>query len=219
MQRSLSARSSAKWMPATLLLGLMSGLASGCAGTVSPPDPTGGAGMFGAGGSTAGSAGSTAGSGGLGSVEDGSGIVGTRDAQPDASGPMDDASLGFACGVQLRCVPAERCVTCERALLTYELLCVPDPDRDPNGYAEQTRDCMSVRVFRDCDGPEDCASGEFCIVNMADAIGARCDSQPVLNPCWSCNAVRGTFCHVDEHCPVGTHCGDVGYGQDIRGCQ
>jgi hypothetical protein len=215
MQRFFRARSSAKWPAKRLLLCLMSGLASGCTAKVSPPDPSngGGAGVFDAGG----------GSGGLGSVESGGEMVGTRDAQSDAGwqiedASMDDASLGFPCGLQARCVPRERCISCQRALLVYELLCVPDPDRDPNGYAAQTRDCASVRDFSDCDGPEDCASGEFCIVD--DARGARCNSEPVLNPCWGCDLAKGTFCHVDEQCPVGMHCsGGIGYGENIFGCQ
>jgi hypothetical protein len=135
------------------------------------------------------------------------------DATLDAANPL----AGFACGAALHCAVIERCVSCQRSVTQYDLLCVPDPDRDPAGYADQTRDCQSARDFTDCDGPEDCKSGQFCIV---DGVTPHCSDVPSPASCWACNLARGQFCHVDGDCPSGLICtDDIGFGSGIRGCQ
>jgi hypothetical protein len=93
-------------------------------------------------------------------------------------------------------------------------LCVPDPDRDPDGYAAATAGCASLNPYGVCDGPEDCSPGEYCVFSGALPRRFRCSTDPAPEPidCQIYNLPEHpscTLCRADTDCPTGQHCGSA----------
>jgi hypothetical protein len=154
----------------------------------------------GGGGATAGLANPTAGSGG--------GAPGNGGA-----GGATDPLLGVSCD-SARCAPGQACVHCRsESAASSERICVPHPVRDPDGYAAATAGCLPTTIYDDCDGPEDCASGEFCVAREAQDGFMRCRSMPAMDLgscCFSCGAPTScTLCRTSDDCPDERSCEPV----------
>lgn len=143
---------------------------------------------------TAGDGGATGGadSGGLGGSGTGGGEVATGPRAP-----------GFSCGGAW-CDIGRRCVLC-----TDHNRCVPDAERDPGGYAEEMTGCeLSLPSWVECDGHEDCPSGEFCVSNRNGLIcTAAADLPAVQSCCPICLVITSCIrCWSDTDCPEGSLC-------------
>ncbi len=178
--------------------------------------PAGGASMS----ITAGTdAGLISGAGAGGSVGDSSAA-----GQPNPGDAGGDAGHREADGIDCyggggQCAPGEQCVTCDASWL-----CVPDPARDPNGYATATADCTSTDLVAECDGPEDCAKGEYC-VSGPSGKALRCSpAEPGMTPldcCLPCfeAGTSCTLCWTDADCPAGESCtAKQVWTNDVGGC-
>ena len=135
----------------------------------------------------------------------------------------DGPKPGFACYGTEHCDAGERCVDCTMVEITLGR-CAPDPDRDPSGYAAATANCLGVGTrYSDCDGPEDCAHGQYCVV-AGNQVGGQCQAEPAPEPascCFTCDATPVcTLCWVDNDCPMGFLCGPVSAApNDVGGCR
>jgi hypothetical protein len=191
----------------------------GSSGTAAGRAGAGRSGVGGAGGSS-GSAQSGAGIGGAaagtGSTVGGMGGTGST---VSGAGPMP----GFGCSGTTTCKTGERCVDCNEGEI-YEALCAPDPDQDPSGYRAATAACLTILGYTECDGPEDCAKGEYCAYNSGANYGAKCQSEPATAPascCFICDATPVcTLCWNDTDCPVGYLCMPApGAPNGVGGCR
>ena len=135
---------------------------------------------------------------------------------------------GFACDSR-HCAAGELCVGCLVPQLGTGLDCVPDPRREPEAYAaSDASHCMFPRGYIDCDGPEDCPPGLYCVLGAVGlAYGAQCLQQPPepdRSCCFDCDAVvlpLCALCAVDSDCPAGNVCipPPAGYRPDMGGCE
>ena len=190
------------------------GRSAGGSGSGSGGDGATGGSSGEAGSSTGGSTGGSAGTGG-------SGGAGGTGSSVGGAGPMP----GFRCYSDATCKTGERCVVCNHGE-TATALCAPDPDEDPSGYQAATAACTTVETrYSDCDGPEDCANGEYCAYGgTAQTFGAKCQSEPAPEPafcCFTCDAMPVcTLCWNDTDCPVGYLCTpNLGSPNNVGGCR
>ncbi|HXK20001.1 MAG TPA: hypothetical protein VNG33_19455 [Polyangiaceae bacterium] len=123
---------------------------------------------------------------------------------------------GWPCGDQ-RCSTGQACVRCLVQNQTPQL-CVPSPDQDPTGYAIAIKVCDAPPFGRDdCDGPEDCAAGQYCVARE----GTRCQAEPSTTSfcCFTCDNIADcTLCHVDQDCPDGETC-EPNQAANSNGCR
>jgi hypothetical protein len=219
---------------ALLLGGIALAIAASCGGVASQPGEDGSGGDAGTGGaSNAGSGGSvaTAGKGG-GGGSGGRATGGTTGVAGSGSGAVvgaggfsvDAGSMGPQVGVGCEgvvCLPGQACILCVlEGASTSERLCVPHPIDDPMGYASATTACRTTTVFNDCDGPEDCAAGEYCVAREGVDGFQRCRSMPSteLSCCFSCGALTDcTLCNTTEDCPDGEVCEPA--TSELMGCR
>jgi hypothetical protein len=134
---------------------------------------------------------------------------------------------GFPCNGD-HCELGERCAFCEKAEGTVAR-CAPDPDEDPDGYHAAMAGCMDANSaqFSDCDGPEDCKSGEYCVYGAKPGqFGAQCTTESELpDPvtqfcCFTCDALpECTLCWSDEDCPEAQLCTPVDASGGVGGCR
>ena len=180
----------------------------------------------GGGGGTSSGGGSPEG-GGSGNANAGAGTAGGQSggtAGAPAGGA--DADLGFQCGSAEHCDIGKACVRCMLSQDNSVLRCVPHPIDQPTGYAAAMADCLnSPTSFDDCDGPEDCAPGEYCVA-MEGAQGlSRCRSAPATglkSCCFACDALTNcTLCKTNADCPASENtCAPVLSGPaSLKGCQ
>jgi len=174
------------------------------------------------GGRSASGTGGTSGSAGGFSGRDAGGYGGNTGGTGSSVGG-DGPKPGFGCYGSAHCDPGERCLDCTMAEITLGR-CAPDPERDPNGYASATASCLGIGPnYSDCDGPEDCGAGEYCVVANATTLG-RCQAAPAPEPatcCFTCDAGPVcTFCWVDNDCPMGFLCQPAsGAPNHVGGCR
>jgi hypothetical protein len=135
---------------------------------------------------------------------------------------------GFGCG-DVHCDRGEACIRCGG---TDELLslCVPHPDMDLEGYGDAIAVCeVPPAGMNDCDGPEDCAADEWCVVDFTvpddptgrPREGTQCRDEPALGSCcFDCSArPECTLCREQADCPTETGCNeDIGAPGDSGGC-
>lgn len=167
---------------------------------------------------TGGSAGDTASSGGTasgGSAQGGSEASGGT----MGAGPMP----GIVCVTGEHCELGNICTLCVRGT-SQSVLCTPDPASDPDGYAAATAACTLGTLLQACDGPEDCATGEHCVVGKNNTITAQCSADfaagalecrfaglPMHPSC--------TLCWSDADCPEAEACRFVtGLPNEVGGC-
>jgi hypothetical protein len=130
---------------------------------------------------------------------------------------------GFSCYGTDHCDTGDRCVECDTGEITLGR-CTPNPDKDPTGYQTAVASCLSVGThYGDCDGPEDCPHGEYCVVAGLPTI-AQCQTDPAPPPatcCFTCDALPAcTLCWIDNDCPMGFLCVPVsGSPNNVGGCQ
>lgn len=135
----------------------------------------------------------------------------------------DGPKPGFDCDGAEHCDRGERCVDCALGASSVGL-CAPNPDEDAEAYRAAVAGCRGVGSdFSDCDGPEDCASGEYCVVADGRTSG-RCQSEPgseLATCCFSCDAPPiCTLCWIDNDCPMGFLCSPTdGAPNDVGGCR
>jgi hypothetical protein len=103
-------------------------------------------------------------------------------------------------------------------------LCVPDSASDPAGYQAATASCDFVTELTDCDGPEDCAKGEYCVFGLHNLAASFCSPDPAPEPeacCFTCDTVVPcTLCWTSADCAAGNLCAPTaGSPQAIGGCQ
>ena len=196
----------------------------GAAGTVGAAvSGTGGGGETWSGGGTSNGGGSGSANAGAGTAGGQSG--GSAGAPAGGSGGAD-ADLGFQCGSAEHCDVGQACVRCMLSQDNSVLRCVPHPIDQPTGYAAAMADCLnSPTSFDDCDGPEDCAPGEYCVA-MEGAQGlSRCRSAPATglkSCCFACDALTNcTLCKTNADCPASEKtCAPVLSGPaSLKGCQ
>ena len=106
------------------------------------------------------------------------------------------------------------------------LRCVPHPLAQPANYAAAIADCLnSPTSYDDCDGPEDCAPGEYCVAIEGSQGLSRCRSAPATGSkscCFACNALTNcTLCKTNADCPASEKtCAPVQSGPaGLKGCQ
>jgi hypothetical protein len=176
-----------------------------------------------AGGASTGGAAANAGGdarGGATTLGEGGMATGGTGSSVGGAGPKP----GFACYGGDRCKPGERCVECDSGEDLVSEICTPSPTKDPSGYAAATASCLIVRSWFDCDGPEDCPHGEYCVL-APDRIGGQCQTDPAPDPatcCFTCDISRPmcTLCWVDNDCQMGFLCTPTeGAPNDVGGCQ
>jgi hypothetical protein len=114
----------------------------------------------------------------------------------------------------LPCDAGEQCTSCVLGA-GVEYRCVPSQTRDPEGFGQGTADCDTATPVIECDGPEDCFDGEYCVSEGP----TLCASEPLFGSCClSCGAApECTFCHVDEDCGEAGVCMPLA-GEEIGGC-
>jgi hypothetical protein len=114
-------------------------------------------------------------------------------------------------------------VDCNQGELTTGR-CAPDPVTDPDGYRAATTSCLTVGSrYSDCDGPEDCASGQYCVF-AGNQLAGVCRAEPAPEPaacCFTCDAPPVcTLCWSDEDCPAGYSCAPNGASpNNVGGCR
>jgi hypothetical protein len=127
-----------------------------------------------------------------------------------------------------RCAAGELCAACWVPHVTTTLQCVPDPRRDPEGYAATDASHCISQGYIDCDGPEDCAPSQYCVYGAVGlAYGAQCGEQPLesdSNCCFDCDSIVLPWCILcasDADCPAGNVCvpPPAGYLPDAGGCE
>lgn len=212
-------------------LALSAALSSSCGGTSrsGAGTPTAGAGGSGTGGGAVGNgarpAGGNASVGGthVGGTQAGSAHTGGMQSSA-GKGTAGDATMGGAgaaggegpasggagledgwpCGEQ-RCSVGQSCIRCTIQDHTVQR-CVPNADQDATGFANANADCeYPVYAREDCDGPEDCAAGQYCVGRQS----TRCEAAPATRPfcCFYCNAIAEcTLCHTTQDCAPGETC-------------
>jgi hypothetical protein len=130
---------------------------------------------------------------------------------------------GFTCFGTEQCSAGERCVACYLGTITLGR-CAPNPQQDPAGYQAATSGCVDADAnYSDCDGPEDCSEGDYCVV-AAGREGGRCQADAAPEPtscCFSCDAPPVcTLCWIDNDCPMGFLCTPTdGAPNDVGGCR
>jgi hypothetical protein len=135
-----------------------------------------------------------------------SSVGGTASAGGSVGEPTPRISDGVECYTSgIHCAPGEQCAYCEG-----NYLCVPDPEKDPEGYAAATAQCSTTAtVLAECDGPEDCPEGEYCTVGVTK-VSLKCSPMPASPAgecCLSCFAWPScTLCQRDADCPSGEYC-------------
>ncbi|HET7539623.1 MAG TPA: hypothetical protein VFK05_07120 [Polyangiaceae bacterium] len=213
-----SAEQAAAGRPSTVL--------AGAAG--SAPASDGGAEQTSGGGASAG----IAGDGGAMDIAGDGGAMGIAGSAATGTPHVAD---GFHCGGSLECPIGALCMFCGS-----DYFCAPDPQLDHAGHAAAVAHCPNADTLPEgsflvgqCDGPEDCANGEYCVAKRDIAhypLLLLCSPAPGLSPidcsclgCWyekqglhSC-----TLCRQDADCQPGDVCdpGSVGlWNNDVRGC-
>jgi hypothetical protein len=206
------------------------GSAAGLGG--SPSSGAGAAGAGGIGGAAGqaeaggrGSAGDAGRMGGAG-VDAGGGAPGGHGGSAGAAGV--GPAPGFPCDGTKHCNAGERCSSCNTGEGIFGL-CTPDPVRDPDGYQAATATCPGgiTDTYTDCDGPEDCPSGKYCVVGaMPYLLGGLCITEAEFPPtapgscCYSCDALPVcTLCWTDTDCPPTMLCLTTGVPNGLRGCR
>jgi hypothetical protein len=169
--------------------------------------------------------GGKAGTGGAGGNGAGGGIGGESGASAGGAGG-NDSEHGFDCGTAARCDPGQVCVSCSVGTLTNGVhRCVPHPVDDPTDYEEAVDDCLTEPKYEECDGPEDCGSGEHCVAKAGNEGTMRCRSTPAEmdgSCCFACGAlVDCTLCRTTTDCPdPQDECEPVQSGPaGLMGCQ
>jgi hypothetical protein len=169
--------------------------------------------------------GGKAGRGGEGGNTVSGGIGGEAGAAAGGEGGAD-SELGFACGTAARCDRGRVCVSCSVGVLTNGVLrCVPHPVDDAAGYDEAVDDCVTDPRYEECDGPEDCRSGEHCVAVAGPEGTMRCRGMPADTNgscCFACGAlVDCTLCRTAADCPnPQDECEPVQSGPaGLMGCQ
>jgi hypothetical protein len=126
--------------------------------------------------------------------------AGGEGGEPDGTTPD-----GFLCERQT-CVPGEVCVHCDFFGDAFPLICAPDPALDPDGYLARIDQvgCLADNPAFECDGAEDCASGERCVADRAQTYpsGACAAELPCEAP-YAC-----VICRSDDDCPSPSSCGE-----------
>ncbi len=156
--------------------------------------------------------------GGASAGQSGAGTGGTGSSVGGA-GPKP----GFPCVDPPWCDPGERCVDCSVGERT-RTVCAPDPNRDSAGYQAAVANCFGTTLnYSDCDGPEDCSQGEYCVIANGRVSG-QCQTEPAPNPaacCFTCDAPPVcTLCWIDNDCQMGFLCAPTnGTPNDVGGCQ
>jgi len=173
------------------------------------PGITGGAaGVAGASGVTGGGGAAAAGASGSISMED----SGTPDVIVDASEPTPAGAVepGTSCGVGLVSLcelGTEKC--CTRSLETDT--CIAASEACSCGLAN----CTVMEAH--CDGPEDCADGEFCCGTLSQS-GAGYDDFTCAAQC-DVNGQQRAACHQQEpECPSGLTCANSQLLTNVQVC-
>jgi hypothetical protein len=107
------------------------------------------------------------------------------------------------------CAPGEVCIDCDNATDLVPRVCVPHPETDPEGFAAETASCGGAPLAYECDGPEDCATGERCIADpqapmdpLTEYRYGRCFAgSPPCEPDGNC-----VVCREDADCDPGVQC-------------
>ncbi|WP_437314123.1 hypothetical protein [Sorangium sp. So ce385] len=119
-----------------------------------------------------------------------------------------------------------------------DYFCSPNPEHDPDGYAAATAHCSpsvdevpeGTYLIGACDGPEDCANGEYCVAMRNMLLNLQCSPDPGPPPfdcsclgCWDeGDGLRScTLCRSDADCGAGEVCSSRTVGlwrNDVRGC-
>jgi hypothetical protein len=175
--------------------------------------PGGNAGRGGGGGGGASGA-----NGGGGPAAGVAGIGGTGGMSVGEAGAGGmDPQLGVDCR-NTHCATGDVCVSCGMPQ-GAEWLCAPHPVTSPQAYATAIASCSPAPYgYNECDGPEDCASDQYCVSKEGDDGRQRCRSTPAPGHCcFTCNAlVDCTLCRDDGDCPDGESCSVV-YDK-LKGC-
>ena len=169
-----------------------------------------------AGGDTATSGGSETGEP---STNGGSPQGGQASGGANGVGPMP----GIVCITGMRCDPGNICALCAIGT-SQSVVCAPEPANDPDGYAAATAACSLASVLQQCDGPEDCAADEHCIVGKDNTITAQC-SADYAGDAPECRFAglpmhpNCTLCWSDADCPETQQCRFVtGLPNKVGGC-
>jgi len=161
----------------------------------------------------------TGGTGGGASGEAGAGGSGGM-RQPD----------GLVCHSPERCDPGEVCTRCTNSGGS-SVICVPNPDQDPAGFAAATDGCEpdAADHFAECDGPEDCPSDQYCVWgnDPQATFGGQCVTEAELpdpfraNCCFDCGALPlCILCETEADCPEVLQCVEQpGAPSGINGCR
>jgi hypothetical protein len=168
-----------------------SGVVDGGASTGGSPGGNGGAraggnggvlGMGGGnGGAGAGNGGAGAGNGGAGAGTGGAGGTGGGGAGVPGSGGTDGGAVGVRCGSDTCDVATERCFG------------VYDPQHSVSCVTKGQPICSGGCLVQECDGPEDCTSGENCRFTTGENFYLRCSA---IAPGY------GTICSTAADCPL-----------------
>jgi hypothetical protein len=146
------------------------------------------------------------------------------------TGGMPVEGDGFICQSPERCDSGERCTPCTTSNGML-LVCVPNPEEDPAGFAAATEDCASGvgEHFSECDGPEDCPSDRYCVWgnDQQAAYGGPCLTEDELPQpqqatcCFTCGALPlCVTCRTDADCPDTLECVPfVGAPSGVNGCR
>ncbi len=144
---------------------------------------------------------SSGGSGGLPSAGRPNG--GGAPAAGEGGAPSEPVGDGFPCERDT-CVPGEVCVNCDFFGNALPLICAPDPELDEAGYDARVEEagCLAVNPAWECDGPEDCALGKYCVASndLSYPMGACVSALPCEAPP-SC-----VICRSDNDCPGRSSC-------------
>ena len=163
--------------------------------------------LDGSGDPSAGSAGGTGGSSDSGTTASASGAATTNEGFYCPYVAADDAEY---CSAGQQCV---RCIAGEDS----GFRCVPSQARDPDGFTSATVDCNTIDPFTECDGPEDCREGEYCVLDG----GTHCANEPLFGSCCIyCDAPpQCTYCSDDEDCgELGVCMEELGLGEGVGAC-
>jgi hypothetical protein len=170
--------------------------------------------------------------GGSSGSDDGPGSGGGAGETLESQEPR--APDGFHCGGSRDCEAGEVCMFC-----SGDYFCSPDPARDRAGYMAAAAHCdpgpetvpYDTFLLGSCDGPEDCAVGEYCVATRSPGkMRLQCLRQPATNvtdcSCLACfyeGPIGSTCILCREHadCAPGQICvGSAGlWNNDVRGCR
>jgi hypothetical protein len=186
----------------------------GAAGVGSPAGSGGSGASQGGSAGLGGSGGGSSGGGSVGGGLVGGGSGGVPSAGQSASGgaglageggaPDGTTADGFLCERQT-CVPGDVCVNCDFFGGAVPLICTPDPDLDPDGYQASIEEagCLAVNPMFECDGAEDCASGERCVADSGETYRAgACVAEVPCEAPYTC-----VICRTEDDCPSPSSCG------------